>query len=240
MSQRLPHIVIGYSDVASTAAKALDELCDGPRLRRQEPPRDRGYWRGGLRREHREWERWAPKKGSGVFASTVSLLVQVVGEGTDGEKGRALHALTAIGPDAAPAVPALLEALAQAKSREMCDAVAEALGSIGRAARAAVPSLADLLLQRHPGGDARSAARAAYALLSIGSLRALPALVEATRSIDSGWLVRDVVRVIGHFGRMAATCAPELRRLLNDPRYVKHIDEISNALAAIDPGFSSS
>jgi HEAT repeat protein len=207
----------------------------GPLQSWRDPRLGRGYWRGEYPRPHRDWGRWSPRKGSGIFRDTVPLLVQVVLERAQADKQRALHALTAIGPDSATAVPALLRSLAEATTPELCDAIADALGSIGPAAHAAVPALADLLLERHPAGDARSASRAAEALLHIDSLHSLPAFIQAAHSIESGWLVRDAICAIRYFGRNAAGAIPALEGLLKDPRYTEYVGDIVETLVAIEP-----
>ena len=127
-----------------------------------------------------------------------------------GEKGLSpALVFQAMGPNARPAVPALI-GLLQEKSGNTQGYAARALGAIGPAAAEAIPALAGLL------EDKNQFARvgAAEALGHLGS-SAVPTLVEALHNED--WLVRaKAAEGLGVLGSAAAPAATALREKLQD------------------------
>jgi len=108
----------------------------------------------------------------GAAHAAVPDLIEATSDARPDVRWRAVWALGQIGPDAAPAVPALRTALADADVRWRA---AEALGEIGPTAAAAVPDLVPLL--EDPSSNVRW--RVATALGAIGVRRAAPPLAAA-------------------------------------------------------------
>ena len=98
----------------------------------------------------------------------------------------AAEALGGVGPGAAEAIPALIQALGGDVSVRVRSAAARALGEIGPEAAETVPALIQAL------GDenyvVRSAAAEALGSIGPGAVEAVPALVEALE--DETWSVR--------------------------------------------------
>ncbi len=174
------------------------------------------FSRGGFR-DYRIWRRWALKEGTGEYVKVVPQLLRVVLQGSEQDQLRALHSLAAIGPDAAPAVPLLLDLLRRAKTPAMCDALAELLGAIGPEAEEAVPVLAELLLERHPAGDWKSTNYALCALKNIRSPKAIATLIQALGRTDPYQVRYDAAGVLGDLGKKAVAALPMLEELLRSP-----------------------
>lgn len=150
-------------------------------------------------------------QGTGAFAETVKHLLVVLETGTQEDAGRATRALVAIGPDAAPAVPALTARLA---AKRHVEPTVEALGAIGPAAKPAVPALIALLAER---GRRDWATRAVpRALAAIGDPAAVPALLEAARDRSDQGPGHAALRALGELAAREAT--PELLELAADER----------------------
>jgi HEAT repeat protein len=193
-------------------------------------------WRRGGFRNYRQWGGWARKEDTCIFAKVVPHLLRVVLQGNTEDRSRALHSLTAIGPDAAPAVPLLLELLRRAETAATCDDLANALGAIGSEEEEAVPALVQLLLKRHSAGDEESADRAARALRYIGSPQAIAALIEALDGPDTYWMRSRVVGALAGLGQKAIAAIPRLEALLLQPAQGTYGPErIREALRWIDP-----
>ncbi len=88
------------------------------------------------------------------------------------DRVRAAQTLGEFGPDAATAVPALIDALKNDPNHDVSADAARALAKIGHAAKPALPHLINALREGHP--SVREAA--AFALGEIGDQSALPAL----------------------------------------------------------------
>ena len=118
-----------------------------------------------------------------------------------------------LGPAALPALPELTAA-AQADRNVGLDLVefsTEAIGKIGPKAKAAVPTLIDLL--GVPDPDVHG--RAAHALARIGP-DALPSLIAAL-SDPAPAKRKAATWALGEMGSRASAAIPELRRLTSDP-----------------------
>jgi hypothetical protein len=104
--------------------------------------------------------------------TTLPELIAVLQDDDDAARLTAAWALKDMGPQAEPAVPALIENLHFYHS-DVREAVAYALGEIGPGAKPAVPELIDVL----QNDDVLTVRRAAaYALGQIGDASAIPAL----------------------------------------------------------------
>lgn len=128
----------------------------------------------------------------------------------NGEKGLCPALLfQAMGPNAKPAVPALINLL-QETNRMNRGYVAKALGAIGPSAATAIPALAGLLEDKNQFVRIS----AAEALGHLGP-SAVPTLVQALQNKD--WLVRaKAAEALGALGSAAAPAATALREKLQD------------------------
>jgi len=128
----------------------------------------------------------------------------------NGEKGLCPALLfSAMGPNAKPAIPALIKLL-QETNRMNRGYVAKALGAIGPSAAAAIPALADLLEDKNQFARVS----AAEALGHLGP-SAVPTLVQALQ--NKNWLVRaKAAEGLGALGSTAAPAATALREKLQD------------------------
>ena len=122
----------------------------------------------------------------------------------------AAYDLAKIGPDAAPAVSALIDALKD-RDEQIRFQSTMALARIGPAAAAAVPVLIELLTSR----DDQHRYRAAYALGQIGTA-ALPALHDALES-ERASIRLGAARALGWMKEEARPEIPRLIELLDDP-----------------------
>ena len=127
-----------------------------------------------------------------------------------GEKGLSpALVFQAMGPNAKPAVPALISLL-QERSGNTQGYAARALGAIGPAAAEAIPALAGLLEDKNQFARVS----AAEALGHLGPA-AVPALIQALQNND--WLVRaKAAQGLGALGSAAAPAATTLREKLED------------------------
>jgi hypothetical protein len=195
---------------------------------------EKGYSRPGWR-DHHQWRGWAPEEGTGTFTSVVPHLLRVVLLGSEDDQARALHSMATIGPDAAPAVPLLLELLRRATTAARCDDLVNVLGAIGPQANEAVPAIAELLLERQPVGDWESAKHALKTLKRIGSPQAVAALIQALDKPDLYGQRYWIVGALGGLGEKAAAALPklkELSRLPDDGR--GELEAIAKAIERID------
>ena len=180
-----------------------------------------------------------------MFAEIAVQLLRVLERGDDLAMDRAMKALAQIGPDAAVAVPRLIEIMGSEELhgglQEQAIATLAAIGppasgaiprlieiaeadfanargwciwafeSFGPAAATAVPLLIDLLLRRvEVDSDPFYVGMAAGALGEIGSVEALPALLQVLHEADDPDVLCRVVEAIGKLGPAAAEAAPSL------------------------------
>jgi HEAT repeat protein len=113
--------------------------------------------------------------------STLPELIEVLTSQNAEARIGAAHVLSDMGPEAKPAIAALIENLSYQESYEVRMAVAETLGSIGPEAKAAIPALTTVLLN-----DFVQVRRAsAVALGQIGDVSTLPVLAKALYDKDT-------------------------------------------------------
>ena len=144
--------------------------------------------------------------------AAVPALAAALRDRNDQVRWRAAEALGKLGPDAAAAVPALVDALD--RSDMLAQEAAKALGRMGGAARPAVSALASALTR----DDVYLRREAAKALVKLGpdAEEAVPVLVEALRDKDR--TVRaESCKVLGRIGPAARSAVPALKALLRDP-----------------------
>jgi HEAT repeat protein len=163
-------------------------------------------------------------------SSNVARLVRTIQTGDFKERYNALEALPVFGPDAKPAVAALIEALnapapslpgnfgsiAQMNSRR---AAGIALGEIGPEARAAVPALMGLVKNPRDGYSAVYC----QALGRIGpeAKEALPVLEDALRDEDRGIRFAAADALTRIVPTTASNAVATLRGLQHDPELAK-------------------
>jgi HEAT repeat protein len=130
-----------------------------------------------------------------------------------------IHALSEIGPEAAPAVPALVRILRQGPDDHR-EAVLQALCSIGEPARIAAPAVLEAL--ERGSTDVRAQAAAAVAGLCLGPEEALPSLLSALESPDD--LVRAAAaRALCVMGDDGISALPFIAEHLADPSPVVQV-----------------
>lgn len=143
---------------------------------------------------------------------------------------RAIEVLYSLGPDAAPAVAALIEVLDHGKDSENRLRAADALGAIGPVAHDAIPSLAAALVRDYPDDVVVLGTGPAHALSKI-SPEAAPILVAAFGNTNGvvSWHAHEA---LGNMGPDAAAAVPELILLLEGDQRGSAID----VLGKIGPG----
>lgn len=126
--------------------------------------------------------------------------------GEERVRASAIFALMKVGPAAAPAVPALLTALATAKDET--GAILLTIGGIGPAAKEAVPALRERL----------AAPQTHVALAAAGALQRVAGegLEAITAALADPERARPALAELGRLGPAAAGAAPALRNLLKD------------------------
>jgi HEAT repeat protein len=171
-------------------------------------------------------------EGSGSFSDVVPSLVHILKTRTRRDQFRALDAIRAIGPDAKPAVPVLIEFLDV--QHKLQDSAASALAAIGPDARDAVEPLSRIMLRKCPTWDYAHYS-AALALGEIQDESAIPALIEAAQEPGdqvANWRAMDA---LGKFGPKAVDAVPALMGLLLQPHFDDMQGNILNALSNIGP-----
>jgi HEAT repeat protein len=151
----------------------------------------------------------------------------------------AAFALSRIGRDAGPAVPALAEALKDESPRVRFEA-AFALYKIGPGARDAVPALCAALKDEEP----LVRMDAALALSEVGpdACDAIPALIEAIKDPDNRrravtfpqTIRGEAIIAVGRIGPDARDALPVLREALDDEDWITR-RAAAEALGKIDP-----
>lgn len=140
----------------------------------------------------------------------LSTWIRAVETGQVGEKRRALLALQAMGPEAAPAVPALSAVIRNTMENPLIRAgAATALGRIGRNAKESVPHLIRYMME----GNALAVESAAEALGHIGEPAAVPFLANHLDRPESA-VTRKVAAALGEIGPAAYEAVPHLIRAM--------------------------
>ncbi|MBL7133421.1 MAG: DUF1287 domain-containing protein [Phycisphaerae bacterium] len=144
----------------------------------------------------------------------IPVLIRAITDNDEDERVRmhAASALVEMGPQAAEATPALIQALKQ-RNEPVAKWAAQVLGEIGPAAKDAVPALIDAL----KGGDWEMRCCAAEALGRIGpgAKAAVPALIDVLKGGD--WDVRYYAAgALGRIGPAAKAAVPALEEALKD------------------------
>jgi HEAT repeat protein len=133
----------------------------------------------------------------------------------------ALRALKRIGPDARPAVSALIDVVKTdlAPSSPSCTEACEALGRIGPAAREAVPVLIDAAKLKAAGSSVRLQATIALGRIGPAAREAVPVLVEAVKEpAYRGPLRWHAAATLGQIGKDARDAIPPLVELVKDAK----------------------
>jgi HEAT repeat protein len=137
----------------------------------------------------------------------------------------AVH-LAEIGPDAEPALPALIRALAD-QSPPVPGAAARALGKIGPRAKAAVPALLQSSFRPGQGSAVADSAK------GIGP-EAVPALIVG---LDDPAVRATAAESLGKLGTGASAAVPRLRALVNNaPGKERHVLALALWRIIRDPG----
>jgi hypothetical protein len=144
---------------------------------------------------------------------------------------QAARAFLILEASAKEAVPALIEIYDQNISEMSQLNTASALGSIGPAAKSAVPSL--LRGMNSPDEDVRSLSIQALGEIHAEPALVVPVLVKSLQDTKSG-IKCDAAEALGEFGAEAKVVAPVLLQLLTDPDSSVR-DAATNALKVIDP-----
>jgi HEAT repeat protein len=193
---------------AKNALPALTEILRGPDTAADTANNGfyGGFYAGGPKMDALQtvcWMSELPEASDAIIAATSVFRGK-------GEKGLSPSLVfQAMGPNAKPAVPALI-GLLQEKSGNTQGYAARALGAIGPSAAAAIPALAGLLDDK----DQFVRVSAVEALGHLGS-SAVPTLVQALQNKD--WLVRaKAAEGLGAIGSAAAPAATALREKLRD------------------------
>jgi len=145
-----------------------------------------------------------------MFDEIALRLLDVLEHGDDLSKDRPMIAPAQIGPDAAIAVPKLMEIAEedQANAQGWCIWSFE---SFGPAAASAVPLLIEILLRRvRVDPDPFYVGMAAGALGELGAIEALPALLQVLQEPEEPDDLDQVIRAIGKLGPEASEAAPSL------------------------------
>ncbi len=160
----------------------------------------------------------------------ITQWMSALGHGDAGSRWRAAQALGSYGAEAAPAVPALVAALAD-PSVEVRWRSAEALGLVGPAAAAAVPALARCLSDN----DAlvRTEGTKALGLLGPAASAAVPQLARGLAASDVA-IRRESARALGRMGSSSSSAVGALVSALSDKdKFVRM--ESARALGRVGP-----
>ena len=124
------------------------------------------------------------------------------------------EALGEIGPEAASAVPALIEALRDPKAG-VREKTAEALGEIGPEAASAVPALIEALKDREARVRKNAAWTLAFGKIGPEAASAVPALIEALKDREAR-VRENAAAALAVIGPKAASAVPALIEALKD------------------------
>jgi len=147
-----------------------------------------------------------------------------------GDRRSAFSALLRVGPEAAPAVPVLIEALGDA-DESVRDQAALVLGLIRRGAKEAVPALAKATKDKSP--TVRLKALEALGRIGPDAASAVPVLVEAIQGSDPSLRVFAIQAVYG-IGPDAEGAIPALIAALRDSDKIVRL-HAAQALANMGP-----
>ncbi|HOX58813.1 MAG TPA: HEAT repeat domain-containing protein [Candidatus Paceibacterota bacterium] len=139
--------------------------------------------------------------------------------------------LADVGPEAAPAVSALVRELASAHDEPSVWEITYALGKVGPGARGAVSAL--LTMARTNQADIRSYALSALAQIEPQNPETVPLLLAALRSEDSDDRVRAAV-ILGEMGGWASNAVPALKQVVLEDEWLEPRLDAAKALCRID------
>jgi HEAT repeat protein/Tfp pilus assembly protein PilF len=152
-------------------------------------------------------------------------------------RGKVVEALANFGPDAKPAVPALVEALTRTVQTDLQKEIAHTLGEIGPAAKEAVPQLINLVRSRKdPEGFLNVVAADALGKMGAAAATAVPTLAAALRS-DDVRLPTVAAEALGSIGAEAKAAIPALIEAMtvtereHRDNYAEPLGKIAEALA---------
>jgi HEAT repeat protein len=156
--------------------------------------------------------------------------IEMLDHADPGRQIGALRVITALGPDAAPAVPKLIEMLSGQSQETRC---IEALAAIGPAAAAAITTL-----EQHAAKQAGADQSALYALCcirgDISDFRKLIDLLEDA-NVDAA-TKKQVVTRLDQLGAKAQPVADEIRRLLTSEAPGDWQEGLKSFLENVDKG----
>lgn len=202
--ETLPELLSGLqnsrSSVRVRSARELGKL--------RHPPREALSTLVATTDDPEQAVREAAVQAVGAFGQqALPVLIQLLGHGCKYVRRNAVWAITKLGPEATPALPALCNALKDVDPRTGGGA-AQAIGAIGPAAADAIPALAETMR----GTNVVLCRLASKALSQIGPA-ALPTLVTHLKHYDP--FVRGEAAVaLGWMGRGAVAAVPSLVQLL--------------------------
>lgn len=152
-------------------------------------------------------------------------------------RGSAATALALVAPDDKRIIAPLIDALRNDKEYVRAKA-ASALGTIGPAAKAAVP---ELIREATESGWWVLRKEFIYALGAIGpdAAAAVPALTQIVGSSDDVAIQHEALWSLGKIGERAASAVPTLVELLKKPDPYHVVNDVAQALGMIGPAASS-
>lgn len=148
----------------------------------------------------------------------------------------AIGILEIIGENSKNAVTILTKLLEKETHWWLPGASAKALGAMGSDAESAIPLLASLMLS--DGNEPKSDwghYDAATAMGNIGSIKAVPYLIQAFKDSDEQGPCSRAISSLGKLGEKAHSATPVLIQLLHNDNYSDYQTEIVHALGQIWP-----
>jgi len=132
--------------------------------------------------------------------------------------GMILQTLGKIGPEAAPAIPALVETYNTAPNEHERASAIMALGGIGPSAQVALPTI--LKATEDPFWGVRGAALESLNKIKVEPDVGIPLLISALRD-KQGWVQKTAADGLGQFGPRAKAAIPALEASIADRSFTK-------------------